>query len=732
MTSTKVNFYQHSDITSNILAGLTSGIVTLVYSISFAALIFSGSLSQFFPQGAGIALIGATITAIIVALRSSLPFTLAGPEGNSAIILALMAGTIASSLNTPETESYLYPTVWAAIILSSLITGVSLYILGKFHLGQWARFIPYPVIGGFLAGTGWLITRNSFNVMAGVPLEFTELHRLIQGDTLCHWLTGIVFALILFFTLNRHKQFWVLPSLLLSGIAGFNSIWWIVNNYWFKVDAEGWFFKPFSGSDLWKAWDYSTLTRIDWYVLLHQCSTLIAMAVIVMITILLNSTGLEIAISRTIDLNRELRANGIANLVNGFCGGMVGYLSINRCLINQHAGANSPLAGIVAGSLCGSMLLFGSAFLSYIPKAILGGLLLYIGLNLLLHWIYKSWFQFPRRDCFLIMMILVAIAGWGFLQGVIAGIIVACILFILSYGHTSSVKYTSSARTFRSKVERSSHQKLLLQEEGDSIFILVLHGFIFFGTANDLLEKVHQRIANPKLPTPHFIVFDFRLVIGLDSTAVLSFMKLAQLANKSGFGLVFTKLETNFEWQVKQEKLFDEVSRFPDLDQGIEWCENKLMETNQVAHSAMIPLQDQLQSFLLDDQLVPALMKYFQLLIIPEGDFLFRQGDPSDGLYFLESGQVTVVLELSNGQSIRRRTYIMGTVMGEMGLYTKAPRSASVVAEQLSHLHHFSSKSFEKMTIENPQLAVSFHSSIVNLLAERLKSSEEEIKNLLQ
>lgn len=259
-----------------------------------------------------------------------------------------------------------------------------------------------------------------------------------------------------------------------------------------------------------------------------------------------------------------------------------------------------------------------------------------------------------------------------------------------------------------------------------------MQGYIFFGTANDLLDKVQQRLENPDLPAPQFIVFDFRLVIGLDSTAVLSFMKLAQLANKSGFNLVFTQLESNFERQVEQERLFDQVSRFPDLDRGMEWCENKLLETNRLAHSAPVPLQSQLQSFLLDDQLVSVLMDYLQLIVISEGEFLFRQGASSDGLYFLESGQVTVILELPDGHTIRRRTYNRGTVIGEMGLYTKAPRSASVVAEQLSHLYHFSNRSFEMMTIENPHLAASFHSSIVNLLAERLRTSENEIKTLLQ
>ena len=84
---------------------------------------------------------------------------------------------------------------------------------------------------------------------------------------------------------------------------------------------------------------------MDWTVLLHQGGTLFAMMAIVTFSILLNSTGLELATSRSVDLDQELKANGVANILNGCFGGMVGYLSINRSLLNQKAGARSPQPG---------------------------------------------------------------------------------------------------------------------------------------------------------------------------------------------------------------------------------------------------------------------------------------------------------------------------------------------------------------------------------------------------
>ena len=678
--------FTSSSLLSNISAGLTTGLVNLVYSISFAALIFSGELARFFPQGLGIALIGSTVTAIIVAWKSSFPFALAGPDPNSAVILSLVAVEIANSLRKTNPEA-LYPTVWATIIFSTLTSGIFLFVLGWFQLGRWVRFIPYPVIGGFLAGAGWLIARSSFKVMAGISLELGTIPKFFQIETLFQCLLGIIFAVTLLLALNRYKHFLALPSLVVVGTVCFDGLWWLSHLFSLSLNSEDYFFKPFPQDRLWQAWQWSTFSHIDWAILSQQSSTVLAMTVIVTLSILLNATGIELATSRSIDLNRELRANGIANLINGVCGGGMSYISIHRTLLNQQAGAKSPLAAIIAGGFCGATLIFGSSFLAYLPKTILGGLLLYIGLSMLIRWVYHAWFQFTPVDYLLIIIILIIIAIWGFLQGVGAGILIACFFFIFNYGRTSGIKYTLSGSIYRSNVQRSFPQRTCLQEEAGCIYILVLHGFIFFGTANGLLDEISDRIKNPDLPQLQFVVFDFRLVNGIDSSAVLSFMKLNQLATNLHLTLVFTHLQSTVSQQLIQGGLITEASDicyvFDDLDRGIEWCENRVLENKNIYDSESIPFQKQLQEFILDELLVNRLMGHLELLEIPEGQFLFRQDDASNGLYFLESGQVSVVLEISDSQTKRIQTYNNGTILGEIGLYTQASRSASVVADRL-------------------------------------------------
>ncbi|WP_226586700.1 cyclic nucleotide-binding domain-containing protein [Microseira wollei] len=97
-------------------------------------------------------------------------------------------------------------------------------------------------------------------------------------------------------------------------------------------------------------------------------------------------------------------------------------------------------------------------------------------------------------------------------------------------------------------------------------------------------------------------------------------------------------------------------------------------------------------------------MQYLELVHLSEGEFLFRQGDPSEGLYFIESGQISVVVALSDGETKRLRTYTTGAIVGEMGLYGNAPRFASVVSVSNSRLYHLSNQAFARIETEEPLL----------------------------
>lgn len=643
----------------NVLAGLTVGLVSLTYSVSFAALIFTGNLSPGFPQGVGSALITSAIVGAIVALRSSFPFAIAGPDSTATAAIALMTAAIAGEIQHSNGRAErLFPTVWMAIALSTCLTGVLLYAVGRMRLGRWARFIPYPVMEGFLAGTGLLITCSSFAVMAGVRLGWKELPQLCQAATMMHWLPGVLFAAVS-----------------------------------------------------------------------------IVLVVVVVITLLLNITGVELATQQDSTLDGELRTNGIANIVVCLCGGMVGHLSLNRTLLHRSAGADSRIAGLTAAAFSGAVLLFGSVIMAYIPLFVLGGLLLTIGVKLLHEWVIRAWFRFSHLDYGLILLILTIIAIWGFISGIGIGIIVACTLFVLSHSRHQAIRHTFSGATHSSNVGRSVAQQRLLRQQGDRLHMLILQGYLFFGTANTLLESVSGRLRDLTLPPIEFVILDFRLVSGLDASAVLSFIKMRQLAHKHQVRLVFTQLHPNILQKLQQGDCLqtqnDLIQVFDRLDGGIEWCEDRVLETRSLRRPRTLPLALQLGDIFTDPNHVASFMSYLHKIQVEIDRPLFSQGESPETLYFIESGRVTESGRLQHGQTRRWQTLGAGTIFGENSFYLGTPHQTTAIAELPTTLYCLSKSHLQTMRQEHPQVVTVFEDFIIRFLVERLMYAHTDIEELL-
>ncbi|NJR62251.1 MAG: cyclic nucleotide-binding domain-containing protein [Cyanobacteria bacterium CRU_2_1] len=621
-----------------------------------------------------------------------------------------------------------------AIAISTLLTGLFLFVMGRLHLGRWVRFIPYPVMGGFLAGTGWEITRSSFKVMAGIPLEWTTLPHLMQTHVFLHWLPGFILAIVLITATQHFQNAIVLPILLLGAVISFDLIWKLISLF-IPLTPDGWFLASFSNDQLWYPISSSMLSQVNWTVLFNQSGLMIALMMVVVITILLNATSTELATQRDSNLDKELQTNGIANLAIGVSGGMVGYLSFNRTSLNHRAGASSPLAGLTASALCATVFLVGSAFLACIPRAVLGGILLMIGLKLMVEWLIHSWLKFPRHEYALILVILVTIAVWGFIQGIGVGIIVACAMFAVSYSRHQVIRHGFTGATRPSNVQRSFPEQRILRQRGDQIYIVLLQGYIFFGTANALLEQIRERLVDPDLPIIHFLILDFRLVSGLDSSVVLSFIKMRQLAEKHAISLVFTHLQPTILLQLYQGGCIQPndncIQLFPELDRGIEWCEDRILETLSLRRRRSLPLALQLNEFFDDLTLVPHFMSYLEHIQVPVNHILFQQGGCCDALYFIESGQVTVFLQLDNGQTRRLQTLGAGAIVGETTLYLGTPHKMSAIIDQPSKLYRLTTLHLKQMRQESPQVAAAFQDFIIRLLSDRLIYAYEEIEELL-
>lgn len=714
-------------------AGGVSGILAIVLSVSFASLIFSGELAPHIGLGLGMLLISAVLLNVIVAPLSSLPLTVATPQDSVAAILALMTASVMSRLgSSPQT----LPTVVAAILATTFLMGVFFFLLGRFRLGRWVRFIPYPVVGGFLAGKGWLLAVGAIGVMTSITPNLNQLLTLVQPATLLRWLPGVIFALILFVATRRFKHAFLMPALLFVGIIVFYVALFANGVSIDQARAQGWLIGSLPSGVLWSPFPIGDVSLVNWSVVAEQYASLLAVLVVSVISLLLNATSLEIAARADVDLDQELVAAGVGNLIAGLAGGMAGFHGLNLSTLGYRVGARSKLAGIVAAIVCAAALIFGAAILTFIPKMIVGGMLFYLGFGFLFEWTVEAREKLPRGDYLLVLMILFVVATVGFIQGVSLGVVIAAILFVVNYSRINVVRNTLSGISYRSNVDRSPRKQEMLAQRGEQIFILKLQGFLFFGTVNVLLDRVRERLKDRSRLLPRFLVLDFRLVDGVDSSAVLSFVKLRQIAEENRLYMIFSGVQSNIRAQLKLADYIDDpegtVHFFETLDEGADWCERRTLTMLDMASTIPTPLDVRLSELLPLDIPIPKLMNYLEKMEVNAGEYLIRQGAKSDEFYIVESGEVTILLERDGGSPLRIRTMGAGTVVGEAGFYTNSPRTTSVVAERATSLYRLTKSSLDKMHANDPQLAVALHQFVIRLLAERLGNMNRTVQALLE
>jgi sulfate permease, SulP family len=715
-------------------SGVVIGVVEVVGATSFAVLIFPGNLSGHVPAGIGLALFTAMVTMVAVALLSTLPGTLGSTQDTTAVILALIAGSIAGKMGAADPRTFF--TIVLALGLASAMTGAVFFILGFFRLGDFIRFVPHPVIGGFLAGTGWLLFKGGMGVLAGRELSLSGLSDFARVALAQKWFPGLAFAVLLVFLSSRYEHPLEVPIALVAGIALFFGIMLASGQTIEQARAGGWLLPSLPQGQLFKLWSIEALGKADWGAIVSQAASLVTLIMVAVFSLLLTASGIELAMGEDVDLNRELRAAGAANVASGLGGGLVGFQALSLTALARRGGAATRLVGLVAAAVCLLTLLFGASLVSLFPQVVLGGLLVFLGLSFFVEWVYEAWFKLPRAEYAILILILVVIAALGLLQGVVVGVAVAVVLFVVNYSRTDVVKHSLTGASYKSNRDRPARDRESLRRQGDQLHILELQGFIFFGTANALVERIRQRLGDGSLAPLRFLVLDFRRVTGLDSSAVLSFAKVLKLAELGKFELVLTGLSDAVKSQLERGGLTTDgegrVQVFRDLDRGLEWCEDRLLAGDLGPAEGTAPsIWSEFEEGLENPVDMSNLLASLERLDVPAGYFVIHQGATADDVFFLESGRLTATLSGDAGEIIRLRTMEPGTVVGELAFYTGGTRTASVVTESPSVLYRLSRQAFDEIEAREPQLAVTLHRRFATILAERLADNLATMAALL-
>jgi SulP family sulfate permease len=717
------------------LAGGITGVVSLVKAISYGALIFSGELSPFLSVGLGLLFISNILIRLVTALTSSFRPIIYNPQSEQVVIVSFMAASIAKQIAPNTSPEVLLITVVLGIGFSTLLTGCVLIVLGFMRQGNLGRYLPYPIIGGFLAGVSWLMMSGGFKIIAGEALNSGNAIALSEPGLLIQMLVGLGFAGILFGMTRHWKQAWIMPM----GFLGATGIFYIMAaGLGFSAQdlrAQGWLLDlPRQGS-LWQPLPLTAFRDIDWALIQGQTGTIFSLSLMSTLGLLLGATNLEVALDKEIALNRELKSLGTANLIAGLFGGLAGSLSLNSSLLAYKLGGRTRWVGLSGAVIFALALAWGSTVIAYLPTFAFGGLLLFLGFDLLTEWMYAAWFKLPKDEYLIALLVFGEIVFSDLITGIGIGLLLAVILFVVNYSRISPTRYDLFGDSYKSNVIRPTHQERFLREMGSRIYMLQLEGYLFFGSANTLVNKISSVISQSVFPI-RFILLDFRLVRGVDFSATLSFRKLKVLAQKHDIIILLTQIlpkHLEFFRKASVVEYDDKTIRiFESLDRGFEWCEEKLLEEGKWRRQRFFPLAMQFGDIFQNQNDTSEFIGYLESLDCSGGDIIAHAGELEQGLYFVEFGQISAVITLENQAAKRLRTYTAGTVCGEKGLVSSLIRSSTLIAEQNSKLYLLSREKFTQMEQQAPHLANALLKLVLHAQNEQIESYEKEIRFLLQ
>jgi SulP family sulfate permease len=610
--------------------------------------------------------------------------------------------------------------------MTSIATGIVLCCCGLTRMGRAIRYVPYPVVGGFLAATGCLILLGAVRVITGQRLQYATLQLFANWLTLYELAAACAMALVLYLTWHRSRTPFGLPTILVVGTLAAHVALWMAGISTHEAQVLGWTFQPPPHVSFLLPWSAIEIKHYPWYALPDLSGNFIAVIFVTASSTLFNTTGVEVATQREANLERELNMTGVASMLSGVFGGYTGCISVSRTVLNFNAGGSGRLSGLTAAAISASMLIFAPLLLGYMPKFVLGGLLIYLGADMLHRWIVQSRRRLSLSEYLSLLAIVVIILQWGFVAGILIGVVIGCTTFALSASRIESIKYNFDGSEFRSSLDRSRDDQAVLSAHGGQIQGLNLQSYLFFGSANRLYQHVKSLLA--RHPECRFLVFDFKLVTGIDSSAAYSFAQIKRAAQERGITLLLAHLSAAAEKALRSsEFISQEVLVMPELDRALEWCENEVIRKYQGREREEANLRDWFSQILGTEPDAAELIRRCERREVQADEVIVRAGEAGDSMHFILDGRVGVMVADDQGVTTRVRSLGRYTTIGEMGLVTQAPRSATIQAEVGSVLYALSKLQFEAIKSENPALGQKLLTYFVSVMAERLSFANRMI-----
>ena len=711
--------------------GVASAIPGLAHALTLGVLAFAPLGPEHAEIGIRAGFAAVIFGGIAATIFSGTPLPATGPRASISLILAGFVATLAvdPALGAAGTV--------ALAILCTAGAGMLQILFGVLRLGTLAKFVPFPVLGGFMCGVAILI------VLSQVPHMLGLLPGAMREPAV-EWLAAVQ-PLTAFVSLATAAIIWVvawrwkrLPAALI-GLAAGTAVYYAT-----RFVVPGAALGPVVG-EIPGALPLPTAFAdvIDLggqpAALKHLpllAATAAVIAIIGTLDSLLAAAAIDAAAGTRHRANRELIGQGIGNFVSAAFGGVPVALSPTRALPAWRAGGRTRAIGYIASGLLAAVLLIGTVALAYLPLAVLAGVMLTVAWGLVDAWtrgLARRLAAGERDETLLWSMAVVVLVAAitvlvNFLVAVIAGLFLSMALFIATMNRSLvRAVYDGTARPSRRIYGPEDATRLVAERR--RIKLAELEGAIFFGSAERLIAE-----AEGWADTSDHIVLDLRRVTAIDATGALGLEQLAKRlrGRKVNLALAGVTPEGRHGVALVAYGVFaDPKARhwFADADQAIEWAERRLLGSADSFSPREIPLERLAFAAGLDALELEALRRALRRKELDPGETLFREGEPGDHLYLLARGAVSIMMGRA-GRGSRIVTFAPGSIFGEAAMLDGGMRSATAVVAEDAVVYSLSRARLEQVAASHPALANKLLLNLGRHLSGRLRQTTDALREL--
>ncbi|MBG87497.1 MAG: sodium-independent anion transporter [Verrucomicrobiales bacterium] len=480
------NFFKKEDLRGDLFGGITAGIVAIPLALAF------GSSSG---MGAIYGLYGAFAIGIVAAIFGGTPTQISGPTGPMTVISAIVVAAAVTEFGSTEAGLGL-------IVACFLASGAIQVLMGVLGMGKFIRFIPYPVLSGFMTGIGVIIIIlqifPAFG-MASSPKTLEVIKNLggLFKDPLNFAELGICAAtVVIIYTFPRLTK--AVPSALVALVAMTATAAIFDLDVRLIADEKGGVPKGFPKI---LVGELSSVTSAHIVMVIKFGAMLAALGAI---DSLLTSVVADKVTRTRHNSNRELIGQGLGNLASGCIGGLPGAGATMRTVVNVNAGGRNKISGVVHGVLLLLLLLGLGPLANKIPFSVLAGILFTVGYGIVDRKGFKDMKAVPVSDSVILWTVLVLTVFWNLLYAVAIGVLMAFLISIKKNGFGGTMSLIGTA-------ERAAKEDG--KAESGDVFVHDVKGPQFFGTVFAFRDLVS------KFPKAKYVVLNLTEATEFDQSA---------------------------------------------------------------------------------------------------------------------------------------------------------------------------------------------------------------------